>query len=217
MPLARSQCLLYPNFARTLCYRHKHNVHQTDPANAKGQSSDKSQQNFKPECDDLELMDLGHKIEHSHGTAVGLAELVLCCHYFSSRLFKPFVFRCFIVEPNRVEIVSILKITHGCKRYIDNTIYIVVSLLHFGFQYANDFEAQPIKANVFAQSVTSREQLVFCFRADDRDPGMLYLIFGIVKAANAEFEGSDREDVGIVAGYGPVEAACFILNIGLFG
>ena len=64
-----------------------------------------------------------------------------------------------------------------------HAVDIVIALLHFGAQHADDFEAEAVDADAFTQRVASGEQFLFRFGADHRYPRVLHLVFRVVEAA----------------------------------
>ena len=159
----------------------------------------KAEQNLQAESDDLELVDLLHQIKDKQGAAVGGIELVLRGHDVAHRLLDPFIVVGLVIEPDGIEVVSVLEVAHGGEGDVDDAIDIVVARLHLGAENADDFKADAIDADVLAQGVASGEKFFFGFGTDDRDPRALDLILGIVEASLREAESADVESVRIFA------------------
>src|SRR4029077_5081008 len=153
----RPECFLHPDLASALGHRDQHDVHQTDAADAEGKGADEAKQNLQADGDDFELVNLFHQIKHAHGTAVGLTELVLGGQDGACRLFESCVLWSFVVEPDGIEVVSVLQVTHGGERDVDGTINVIVALLHYRAEDADHFEAKAIDADALAQCVAPGE------------------------------------------------------------
>src|SRR5579863_100258 len=211
----RAQRLLHPNLARALCNGNQHDIHQADAADSKRKRSNKTHQHLQPESNNLELMDLGHQVEYFHGLAIGLIELVLGRHNRADRLFQQFVFRSLVRKPDGIQVMRILQIAHRAEGDVHHPVYIVIALLHFGFQDADDFEAEAVHPDVLPQRVASGEQFFLGLRTDHRHAGALDLVFQVVEASLSQLECADIHHVGIVAGDGPRENPRVVLDTGL--
>ena len=84
--------------------------------------------------------------------------------------------------------MRIFQVAHGGEGDINHAVDVVVSLLHFGAQDADDFEAETVQANVFTQSVASGEEFFLRFRADHRNSRVLHLVFGVVETSLPHFQ-----------------------------
>src|ERR1700692_2432221 len=104
-------------------------------------------------------MKLHHEVEHPHGLMIRLAKLMLRGQDGADRRLDSLVVRGIVVKPDGIEGVRILKIAHRGKGNIDHAVYVVVSLLHFGAQNADNFKAETVKPDVFPQRVTSGNKL----------------------------------------------------------
>ena len=96
--------------------------------------------------------------------------------------------------------MRVLQVAHGGEGDVDHAVDVVISLLHLGAQNADDFEAQTIQADVFAQRIASGEEFFLRFRADHRDARVLHLVFRVVEAALRQFQDADGKHIGIIAG-----------------
>ena len=105
--------LLDADFASALRDRNKHDVHQPDAANAQGEGADEGEQDLESESDDLELVNLLHKIEDIKGAAVGRIESVLRGHDVAHRLLDPFIVVGLVIEPDGVKVMGVLEVAHG--------------------------------------------------------------------------------------------------------
>ena len=99
-------------------------------------------------------MDLVHEVKHHHRPAVCRAELVLDGQHSAHRPFQAFVRRGLVVEPDGVEVLRILKVAHGGEGDVDQPVREVIARLHFGAYDPDDFNAEAIDADSFAQRVT---------------------------------------------------------------
>ena len=196
---ARAQRFLDADLARALSDGDEHDVHQADAADAERERADERQQNLEADGDDLELVHLHHKVKDHQGAAVGGIEFVLRRNDVAHGLLNPLIVVGLVIEPDGVEVVSVLEIAHGGEGNVHNAIDIVVARLHLGSENANDFKADAVEANVFAQSIASREKFFFGFGANDSDPRALDLILGIVEAPLLEAQRADAESVGVFA------------------
>ncbi len=131
-------------------------------------------------------MNLLHQIKEHEGSAIGGIELVLCSHDVAHRLLDPFIVVGLVIEPDGVEVVGVLEVTHGREGHVDDAIDIIVARLHLGTENTDDFKADAIKANVFAQGVASGEKFFFGFGTNDSDARALDLILGVVEAPLAQ-------------------------------
>src|ERR1700674_2824475 len=212
VPALRAQRLLHANLTRPLRDRNQHDIHQADAADAERKRADETHQHLQPESDDFELMELRHQVEYFHGLVVGLVELVLRRHDGADRLSQFLVLRSQVGEPDRVQVMGILQIAHGAEGDVYDAVDIVISLLHFGAQDADDFEAQAVNPDALTQRVSSGKQFFLRLRTDHRYAGALDLVFHVVEPALLQPEGADRHDVGIVAGDTPCENPGVVLD-----
>src|SRR5271169_2092857 len=109
--------------------------------------------------------------------------------------------------------MGISKISHGGKRYINDTVYVVVALLHLRAQDTNDFEAESIDANPLPQSVTSRKEFFFGLGTEHGDPSTLEVILERVKAALCCLQNPDRSDIGMVADGSEIKGSRVVLDV----
>ena len=112
--------------------------------------------------------------------------------------------------------MCILQIAHGAEWDVDHAVYIVISLLHFGAQDADDLEAQAVNPDALTERVASGKQFFLRFRTDHRYTGALNLVFWVVEAALPELEGADVHYVGIIAGDSEGENSGVVLDACLF-
>ena len=112
--------------------------------------------------------------------------------------------------------MGVFQIAHGGEGYIDRAVDIVVSLLHFCAQNTDDFEAETVDPDVLAQRVASGKQLLLGFRTDHRDTRALDLILHVVKAALAQFQGTNGIHSRVISAGGEDEVPVVVLHIGLF-
>src|ERR1700690_4399543 len=126
---------LYADFARALGDRDEHDVHQADAADAESQGADEAEQDLEANGDDLELVDLHHKIKDHEGAAVGGIELVLRGHDVAHGLLDPFIVIGFVIEEDGIEVVSVLEVAHGGERDVDDAIDMVVTGLNLGGEH----------------------------------------------------------------------------------
>src|ERR1035437_7924269 len=148
VPPLRAQGFLHANLTRALRDRNQHDIHQADAADAECKRADETHQDLQPERNDFELMDLSHQVEHFHSLPVRLVELVLCRQDGADRLFQALVLRRLVGEPDGVQVMCILQLAHSAERDVYHAVYIVISLLHFGAQDTDDFEAEAVNPDV---------------------------------------------------------------------
>src|SRR5208282_1915320 len=168
-------------------------------ADAQSQSTDEPQQDLEAERDDFELVNLLHKIKNKHGAPISGIESVLRRHNVAHRSLDPFIVVGLVIEPDGVEVVGVLQITHGGEGHVDHAINIVIASLHLRAEHADDLKADAIDADILAQSVASGKKFLFRVGTDDRNPRPLVLIFRIEEPPLREAQSADGESVGIFA------------------
>ena len=183
---ARAERFLHSDFAGALGDGDEHDVHQADATDAQSEGADEGEQDLEADGDDLELVNLLHKIKDKQGAAVRGIELVLRAHDVAHGLLDPFIVVGLVVEPDGVEVVGVLEVTHGGEGNVDDAIDIVVASLHFGGENSDDFKADAIKADVFADGVASGEKFFLSFGTNDGDASALDLVLGVVETSLAE-------------------------------
>src|SRR5216684_1728346 len=99
-------------------------------------------------------MDLHHEVEYSHGLAVGLVELMRYRQDGANRLFQALVLGSLVGEPDAVQVMRILKIGHSAEGDIRHSVYIIIYLLLFGAQDADDFEARTVSPDPILQRIS---------------------------------------------------------------
>ncbi len=190
----------------------EHDVHQADATDSQSEGADEGEQDLEAEGDDLELVNLLHKIKNEQSAAVGGIELVLRGHDVAHGLLDPFIVVGLVIEPDGVEVVGVLEVAHGGEGNVDDAIDIVVTGLHLGTKNTDDFKADAIKPYVLADGATSREKFFFGFGADDGDACALDLILGIVEASLREAQSADGESIRVFAVDGHGERASVVLH-----
>src|SRR5664279_2933967 len=199
VPPSRPQRLLHSDFSGALGDGDEHDVHQADAADAQREGADESEQNLETESDDLELVDLLHEIEHHECAAVGGIESVLRGHGVAHGLLNPCIVVGLVIEPDGVEVVSVLEVTHGGEGDVDDAIDIVVAGLHLGAENTDDLKADAINTNALAQGVASGEKFFFGVGTDHGDARALHLILSVIEATLIEGESPDGKSVRVFA------------------
>src|SRR5208337_580133 len=196
---ARAQRFLHADFAGALGDGDEHDVHQADAADAEREGADETEQNLEADGDDLELVNLLHEIKDHQRAAVGGIEFVLRTHDVAHGLLDPLIVAGLVIEPDGVEVVSVLEVTHGGEGDVDDAIDIVVAGLHLGAKHADDFKADAIDADMLAEGVASGKKFFFSVGTDDGNARVLDLILGIIEAPLREGQSADVEGIGIFA------------------
>ena len=132
------------------------------------------------------------------------------------RLLQPEIFRCFVVEPDGVEIVGVFQIAHGGEGDVADAIDVVIAGLHFGRQHADHFKADAINANPFVQRVAAGKEFLFGFGTQHHHVGALHLVFEIVEASLVNGKSADGKRVGVFAADEESVSTGVVLNVGLF-
>jgi hypothetical protein len=76
-------------------------------------------------------------------------------------------------EPDSAEIFEVAEILEGIEGDVDLAIDVVVALLHFRFEDADDGESDAVEADALAERIAAAEELGLGFRADDGDMGAI--------------------------------------------
>src|SRR5258708_17502067 len=192
---AGAERLLDANFAGGLGDGDEHDIHQADATDAQREGADEGEQDLEAEGDDCELVNLLHQIKDHEGAAVGGIEFVLRGRDVAHGLLDPLIVIGLVIEPDAVEIVSVFEVTHGGERNVDDAVDIVVAGLHFGVENADNFEANAVEANVFAQGVASGAKLLLGFEANDGNASALDLILGVVETSLVDGQVADGESI----------------------
>src|SRR6266478_10117688 len=109
--------------------------------------------------------------------------------------------------------MRVFQIAHGGEGDVQDPVNVAVSLLHFGAQDTNDFEAEAVNPDALTQRVSSGKQFFLRLRTDHRYSGALNLVFHVVEAALLQLEGADGKHVRIVAGDSPCENPGVVLDV----
>src|SRR4029077_16646324 len=193
--------------------RYQHDVHQAYPANTKRERSNEAHQDFQPQGNDFELVDLHHEVEHLHRLVVRLVEFVRHRHNGSDRLFQALVLGNLVVEPDRVQVVRIFQVAHRAEGYVNHAINVGIALLHLGAQNPDDFKAETVHANAFAHRVTPGKQFLLRLRTDQGYPCMLHLVFGVIETALVQFQKTEGRHIRIIARNPKIENPRFKLDM----
>ncbi len=186
---ARAQRLLHADLAGALLHGDQHDVHETDAGDAEGERSHQREQHLQGERENFELMQLRHEIRDVYGVVVRGAEMVGRGQGLAQALLRQFIVAG-VTEPDSVQVGRVLDVAHGAEGDIDLAVDVVIGLLHFGEEDADDGERLPIEADTLTEGPFAGEELGLCLRTDDADMGAL-LVFGAIEEAaliDVEFE-----------------------------
>src|SRR5579862_92038 len=186
---ARAQRFFDADLARALSYADQHDVHESDAADAKGESSDEGKEHLQRHRDDPKLRKLFHHAEDEQGALVVGAEIVLGCERIANRLLDAAIVVSVEIQPDHVDVIRASEVAHSGKGDVDHAVDAVLgAFLGSRLQHAYNFVRNAADPNLLAHRETAGEQFLAGLGAQHANTCAQLQIFGTVETAEIQLQ-----------------------------